>query len=94
MHEIDVSQLNEMPKESYAFIDIRDAGSVLYGVISGAVNIPAEELERNAEACLEKIDKAKKLIIYCQRGRESVRVTELLEQYDRECYSLKGGYNA
>lgn len=94
MHEIDVSQLNEMPKESYAFIDIRDAGSVLYGVIPGAVNIPAEELERNAEVCLEKMDKAKKLIIYCQRGRESVRIAELLEQYDRECYSLKGGYNA
>ena len=94
MYEIDVSQISEMPEESYAFIDIRDAGSILYGMIPGAINIPAEELESNAEACLEKIDKAKKLIIYCQRGQKSVPIAELLEGYGRECYSLKGGYNA
>ena len=60
MHEIEVSQLKQLPKEEYTMVDIRDEGSVLY----------------------------------CQRGQKSVEIAELIEESGRECYSLKGGYNA
>ena len=94
MNEIQVSQLNEMSKDSYALIDIRDEGSVLYGMIPGAVHISADELEENPEVSLESIEKDKKLILYCQRGERSAEVAEELEEHGRVCYSLKGGYHA
>ena len=94
MNIINISQLSEMQKESYVLIDIRDEGSILYGVIPGAISIPAEELKQDTQKYLDSIDKHKKLIIYCQRGQISVEIAELLEEYGRECYSLEGGYNA
>ena len=94
MNIINISQLSEMQKESYVLIDIRDEGSILYGVIPGAISIPAEELKQDTQKYLDSIDKQKKLIIYCQRGQISVEVAELLEGYGRESYSLEGGYNA
>ena len=94
MNVINISQLSEMQKESYVLIDIRDEGSILYGVIPGAISIPAEELKQDTQKYLDSIDKQKKLIIYCQRGQISVEVAELLEGYGRESYSLEGGYNA
>ncbi len=94
MNVINISQLSEMQKESYVLIDIRDEGSILYGLIPGAISIPAEELKQDTQKYLDSIDKHKKLIIYCQRGQISVEIAELLEEYGRECYSLEGGYNA
>ena len=94
MNIINISQLSEMQKESYVLIDIRDEGSILYGLIPGAISIPAEELKQDTQKYLDSIDKQKKLIIYCQRGQISVEVAELLEGYGRESYSLEGGYNA
>lgn len=94
MNVINISQLSEMQKESYVLIDIRDEGSILYGVIPGAISIPAEELKQDTQKYLDSIDKQKKLIIYCQRGQISVEIAELLEGYGRESYSLEGGYNA
>lgn len=94
MNLINVSQLNELAKESYMLIDIRDEGSIFYGLIPGAINIPVEKLERDAEKYLECIDKQKKLVIYCQRGEKSVEIAEMLERYGKECFSLEGGYNA
>lgn len=94
MNEINVSQLAKLPKEACEIIDIRDEGSVLYGMIPGAVHITVAELEHNMETYLDKIDKGKKLVIYCQRGQKSVEIAEMLGRYGRECYSLTGGYNA
>ena len=94
MNVINISQLSEMQKESYVLIDIRDEGSILYGLIPGAISIPAEELKQDTQKYLDSIDKQKKLIIYCQRGQISVEIAELLEGYGRESYSLEGGYNA
>ncbi|MGN0317442.1 MAG: ATP-binding protein [Lachnospira sp.] len=94
MNLINISQLNELPKESYVLIDIRDEGSILYGMIPGAVSIPVEELQRDTEKYLGCIDNQKKLILYCQRGQKSVETAEMLERYGRECFSLEGGYNA
>ena len=94
MKEILVSQLTELPENSYQIIDIRDEGSVLYGMIPGTVHIPAEEFERTPEICLEKVEKNKMLVLYCQRGQKSVEIAEMLETYGIDCCSLKGGYNA
>ena len=92
MKEINYEELKRLPKDSYAFIDIRDEGLRNYGVISGAI-----EAELNDDFSILK-DKAasisfdKKLIFYCEIGRKTreLEVEDILP--DRECYSLEGGY--
>lgn len=93
MREIDVSQLNDMEKDSYILIDLRDEGSILYGMIPGARHIPAEKLKGDVENYMASMDAQKKIVLYCQRGKESVETAKVLEEYGRECYSLIGGYN-
>ena len=93
MKEIEVAQLKKMPKDSYVLVDIRDEGSVLYGIIPGAVHIAANELEENPEAALENIEKDKMLVLYCQKGERSAETAEVVEESGRECYSMKGGYH-
>lgn len=45
MKEITMEELSVMPKESFVLIDIRDERIASYGMIPGAVNIPADKLE-------------------------------------------------
>ena len=94
MKEIDIAQLRAMQEDTYVLIDIRDEGSTLYGGIPNARTIPAGKLVMDVEQQLGGIDKAKKLVIYCQRGEKSVEIAEMIEKYGWESYSLKGGYNA
>lgn len=94
MKEISIQELKDKPQNSYQLIDIRDEGSTLYGVIPGAVNIPASEFENDLDECLEQIEKSKTVVVYCQRGEKSREVAEDLEDMNIDCYSLKGGYNA
>jgi len=92
MKEINYEELKRLPKDSYAFIDIRDEGLRNYGVISGAI-----EAELNDDLSILKYKAAsisfdKKLIFYCEIGRKTrdLEVEDILP--DRECYSLEGGY--
>lgn len=94
MKEIEVAQLKKMPKDSYVLVDIRDEGSVLYGIIPGAVHIAAKELKKNPESALENIEEDKMLVLYCQKGERSEETAEVIEESGRPCYSLKGGYHA
>ena len=94
MNDISVLNLKEIEKESYQLIDIRDEGSVLYGIIPGAVNIPIGDFNNDIDSCMKKIDKNKKIIVYCQRGEQSVSVAEILEKRGFDSYNLAGGYNA
>ncbi len=94
MKEITVAELLNMSKDIYQLIDIRDEGSVLYGMIPDAVSIPGSDFENDIEACVTKLDKKKKIVFYCQRGEKSAQVTEQIEEYGFECFNLSGGYNA
>lgn len=93
MKEVTIDELNNYPKEDVQLIDIRDEGSVIYGMMPGAVNITFSDLDDNAQ-CVSKLDKDKKIIVYCQRGEKSKDVSELLESMGYDSYSLVGGYNA
>ncbi len=94
MKEITIQQFNEKEDGYYQIVDIRDEGSVLYGMIPGAVNIPEINFENDINACIEKLNKDKPVVVYCQRGEKSKDIAELLEKCQVECYSLIGGYNA
>ncbi len=92
MKEITLEELYQMPEGSYMLIDIRDEGLVSYGMIPGAVNIPAEDLENGHPDKIAGIPKDKKLVFYCQIGRRSRELDDLACIEEREAFSLQDGY--
>lgn len=94
MKEITIEDMKELSPETYRLVDIRDEGSVLYGIMPGAVSAPLTNFQDNPEEYIKQFDKDKTLIFYCQRGEMSKDIAEQLEAYGFDCYSLSGGYNA
>ncbi len=92
MKEITLEELSVMTKDSYVLIDIRDEGLASYGMIPGAVNIPADAPEEEQNKRIAEIPKEKKLIFYCQIGRRSRELDDLACIKGREALSLQDGY--
>lgn len=67
-------------------IDIRDELSFEYGHIDGAVNIPAEKLDKS------DLPKDKKLLICCKSGLISDTEAEKLRELGYDAENLEGGY--
>lgn len=67
-------------------IDIRDELSFEYGHIDGAVNIPAEKLDKS------DLPKDKKLLICCKSGLISDNEAEKLRELGYDAENLEGGY--
>ena len=86
--EIEISQatLNSLP--NCLLVDMRDAESVAYGVIPGAVPLPPERLE----AEVPSLCAGRPVVLYCARGQFSVDAAEDLRRLGVEAYSLEGGY--
>ncbi len=92
MKEISLDELRQLEEGTYELIDIRDEAKRTYGTIPGAIAI---SLEGDPEAAMEKLERIphdKKLIFYCDFGRNTKALDDegLLSGWD--CYSLKGGY--
>lgn len=94
MKEITISELKNDSKNSFQMVDIRDEGSVIYGMIPGAIPISLSQFENDMENCIEKLQKEKRIIVYCQRGEKSKDIASQLEDLGFDSYSLVGGYNA
>lgn len=92
MKEITIEELKTWPKDSYKLIDIRDKGLVIYGMMPGAVHIPAETIDEDKSSELKELAKNKKLVFYCQIGRKSRELDENEYLEGLEMYSLEGGY--
>ena len=92
MNELTYAELKQMDPKSYALIDTRDADSILYGMIPGAIHIPEQELYDNLTQYARELSPGKTLILYCQRGVRSIDLADRFEEQGRECFSLSGGY--
>lgn len=91
MEEITREELNELDRDSYELIDIRDDGLIAYGMIDGALHIEIGDLLDTDK--IDKIDKSKKLVFYCEIGRMSRDIDDSIGCLaNRECYSLAEGY--
>ena len=86
--EIEISQaaLDSLP--NCLLVDMRDAESVAYGMIPGAVPLPPERLE----AEVPSLCAGRPVVLYCARGQFSVDAAEDLRRLGVEAYSLEGGY--
>lgn len=93
MKEITMSELIQLPEQSYILVDIRDESSIQYGMIPEAIHVPFRNLLSKPEVFIEKFQKDRIIIVYCQRGQLSIEAAELIEEYGFECSSLMGGYN-
>ncbi len=96
MKEITYEEMKALREDSFQLIDIRDEGTVAYGMIPGALNFTKEELEENSDEVRKKlvgIPKDKKLIFYCEIGRSSLELDDTMECLSGwDCYSLAEGY--
>lgn len=86
---ISIKELKELDPSSYQIVDIRDAVEISHGAIPGALVMKTEEIETS-----DAIDRSKKTIICCSRGRFSVAATEELQEKGWDAVSLEGGYIA
>ena len=86
---ITIEELNELDKDTYQIIDIRDKEEVQKDEMSGAVYVPSDEIETSG-----KVDLSKKLIICCRIGKISIDVAEQLREKGIDAVSLEGGYTA
>ena len=72
-------------------IDIREPYEVEDGNIKGSINIPMGDFLEN----LDKLDKSKQIIIYCNTARRSKPVVYMTYKlHNIILYNLKGGYKA
>jgi len=98
LKEIDIKELNSLTSDSYILLDIRDEGSVLYGMIPGAIHYSYNEIMNNPEVSsqelVNKLGSSKTIVVYCQRGLKSIEVANMLEAKGLDARSLKEGYGA
>ena len=73
-------------------VDVRTADEYTNGHIKNALNI--DFLDSNFKLNIQKLDKTKPVIVYCQRGsRSSKSATKLVENEFVKVYDLKGGFS-
>jgi tRNA(Ile)-lysidine synthase TilS/MesJ/rhodanese-related sulfurtransferase len=87
-NEIDYEQLSSKEKDTFDIIDVRDEESYAYGHITGAINIPANEIYEK----IESFSKDKELYLYCRIGQISAEIADNLRDKGYKAYNLKDGY--
>jgi rhodanese-related sulfurtransferase len=75
-------------KQDTLLVDLRDREEYELGHITGAWNIPYEELEEH----LDQMSNYERVIFYCTHGNHSLAAARLLAKRGQPAYSLAGGY--
>lgn len=73
----------------FTIIDVRSSMDFKSGHIENAINIPLMQLSVEAD----ELEKAKKIVVYCNSGKSSTGATLLLKDMGFNVKNLKGGYN-
>jgi len=84
-------EIEKMNADESILIDVRTKEEFVLGAISGAVNIPLEQLP----ARISEIPRHKAIIVYCRVGSRSNQAYKILmENGFRKVKYLSGGYNS
>ena len=83
-------EAQQMVKQGAGLLDVRTESEYRQGAIKGAQSLPLYKLRELAD----RLDPAKKYIIYCQTGVRSGVAAFLLGQRGVTTYALKGGLQA
>ncbi|MDK2951715.1 MAG: hypothetical protein PWQ77_1380 [Kosmotogales bacterium] len=87
MEVISWEEIDNLDKNS-VLLDVRTKEEFSLGSIENAINIPLQELREN----INKLDKSKKYIIFCQIGHRGYLAYRILKQYGFDSKNLSGGY--
>jgi len=85
---ITIDEFFQLPEDSYCLIDIRDTIAFEFGHITGAVNIPRENLYQ------ANLPHEKRLVLCCKSGLLSAEDAEKLSDMGYDADNLDGGYVA
>ena len=94
MIEITYEELKKLDLGSYILVDVRNQGSLKYGIIPGAISITHELFDKDIEEVAAKLDKSRKVVLYCTKGQISLEDAQILCDMGYDAVSLKGGYNS
>ncbi len=87
--QMDVSQLQSVGGSATPFLlDVRTTGEFEAGHVSGAMNIPVDELRSR----LGELPRDRQIAAYCQVGQRGYLATRILLQAGFDCVNLGGGY--
>ena len=87
---VDYDEAKQIQNSQGIWIDVRLPAEFQSKHVEGSVNIPLPLLR----AKVNKLDKAKKYIMYCDTGRRSSTATYLLTEQGFEAYVLKDGLHS
>ncbi len=71
-------------------LDVRIVSEFVHGHLSGALNIPIQELHR----CIKTLNRSQHYICCCESGRRSSAAAFILGQYGIQASVLKGGLDS
>lgn len=81
--------VKSLPKDgSVILLDVRSSEEFREGHITGAVNIPVDNLRGR----LDELDRSKEVYAYCHNGQRSYVACRILSQEGYSCYNLAGGF--
>lgn len=74
--------------ESFLLVDVRSMSEMAYGMLPGAAAMPMHLIPVR----IQELQKAKKIVFYCQTGARSGQVCAFLQQqgFDK-VFNLRGG---
>ena len=75
-------------ENNVTLLDVRSVGEYKRGHIQKATLIPVEVLSKN----VSKLQRDKKIIVYCQTGSRSVRASRILVKNGFTPLNVKGGF--
>ncbi len=75
-------------KNDTLFVDLREKSEYLAHHLTGAWNIPYEEIENHWDELMNY----ERVIFYCDRGNHSLAAAKELTKRGKEAFSLAGGY--
>lgn len=75
-------------KENVQLVDVRDAETYKKGHIPGAISVPYSE----EQDFLDRFQKREVIVVCCDRGNLSAKVTLRMRKAGYPAYSLAGGY--
>lgn len=87
MREIDICDYIANRSEDDILVDIREKLLYSFGTISGAVNIPMDQIRQ-----LYSLPKNRNIYVFCQAGEVSGEIAELLSDAGYNAWNLTGGF--
>lgn len=87
LKQVSMTEAQARVASGAVWLDVRFPSEYHYDHLPGAINVPLNQVR----VLLEKLDKEKEYIAYCQTGRRSAAAAFILAQHGLNVWLLRGG---